>query len=40
MNILQTIANELKVRLNQVEATVALLEEGSTVPFIPLKRQR
>jgi uncharacterized protein len=39
MNILQTIADELKVRLNQVEATVNLLDEGSTVPFISRYRK-
>ena len=39
MNINQTIAKELNVNLVQVEATVALLAEGATVPFIARYRK-
>ena len=39
MNISQTIAAELGVNLAQVEATVTLLDEGSTVPFISRYRK-
>ena len=39
MNIEQSIANELGVKLAQVEATVALIDEGSTVPFISRYRK-
>lgn len=39
MNIEQTIANELGIRLAQVIATVTLLDEGSTVPFISRYRK-
>jgi uncharacterized protein len=39
MNINQTIAKELNVNLAQVEATVALLAEGATVPFIARYRK-
>jgi len=39
MNIEQTIANELGVKLEQVTATVTLLDEGSTVPFISRYRK-
>jgi len=39
MNIEQTIATELNVKLEQVKATVELLNEGSTVPFISRYRK-
>ena len=39
MNIEQNIATELGVKLSQVEATVTLLDEGSTVPFISRYRK-
>lgn len=39
MNIEQTIAKELSVKLEQVIATVTLLDEGSTVPFISRYRK-
>lgn len=39
MNIEQSIAIELGVKLAQVEATVTLLDEGSTVPFISRYRK-
>lgn len=39
MNIEQNIANELGVKLSQVEATITLIDEGSTVPFISRYRK-
>ena len=39
MNILQTIATELNIRLAQVEAAVALIDEGNTIPFIARYRK-
>lgn len=39
MNIELSIATELGVKLAQVEATVTLLDEGSTVPFISRYRK-
>jgi len=39
MSIAQRIADELKVRTKQVEAAVALLDEGATVPFIARYRK-
>ncbi|HWK54274.1 MAG TPA: Tex family protein [Hyphomicrobiales bacterium] len=39
MNIIATIAQELAVKPSQVEAAVALLDEGSTVPFIARYRK-
>lgn len=39
MNIEQSIATELGVKLAQVEATITLLDEGSTVPFISRYRK-
>ncbi len=37
--IFQTIANELNIQQRQVEASVALLDEGATVPFIARYRK-
>jgi protein Tex len=39
MNINQLIANELQVKVAQIEATVTLLDEGATVPFIARYRK-
>lgn len=39
MDVIQRIAEELSVRPQQVAATVALLDEGSTVPFIARYRK-
>ncbi|MDH5388374.1 MAG: RNA-binding transcriptional accessory protein [Gammaproteobacteria bacterium] len=39
MNIEQSIANELGVKVSQVEATITLIDEGSTVPFISRYRK-
>ncbi|HAG13504.1 MAG TPA: RNA-binding transcriptional accessory protein, partial [Ruminococcus sp.] len=39
MDILKQIADELKLRQTQVEAAVALLDDGKTVPFIARYRK-
>lgn len=39
MNILQTITDELQVKLWQVEAAVKLIDEGNTIPFISRYRK-
>ncbi len=39
MTIAQQIANELSVQQQQVEATIQLLDEGATVPFIARYRK-
>ncbi|WP_194756163.1 Tex family protein [Aliidiomarina indica] len=39
LNIQQLIADELGVRVAQVEATISLLDEGATVPFIARYRK-
>jgi len=39
MNISEKIAQELSVKISQVEAAIALLDEGSTVPFIARYRK-
>src|SRR3954468_12077497 len=39
INISQQLANELGVRLPQVEAAVALLDDKATVPFIARYRK-
>lgn len=39
MNIQQTIANELGVKIEHISATIALLEAGATVPFIARYRK-
>lgn len=39
MDIIQQIADELAVKNQQVTAAVALLDEGSTVPFISRYRK-
>ncbi len=39
MSINQIIAHELTVKIHQIEAAVALLDEGSTVPFIARYRK-
>ncbi|MHB8746587.1 MAG: Tex family protein [Gammaproteobacteria bacterium] len=38
-SVIQRIADELGVKINQVAAAVALLDEGSTVPFISRYRK-
>lgn len=39
MNIIETIAQELNIRPQQVSATICLLDEGATVPFISRYRK-
>jgi protein Tex len=39
MSIAQRIADELQVRVHQVEAAIGLLDEGSTVPFVARYRK-
>jgi protein Tex len=39
INIARRIADELQVRVSQVEATIALLDDNSTVPFIARYRK-
>ena len=39
MNIFKTIAKKLNIRENQVEKTVALIDEGNTIPFISRYRK-
>lgn len=38
-NIIEKLALELKIKVNQVEATLKLLSEGSTIPFIARYRK-
>lgn len=39
MDIAKVIAKELGIRVNQVEATIKLIDEGSTIPFIARYRK-
>ena len=39
MNYSETIATQLHVKASQVEATIRLLDEGNTVPFISRYRK-
>ena len=39
MNILQTLATEFHLTNDQVEKTVALIDEGNTIPFIARYRK-
>lgn len=39
MDIIQVLAGELKVRAEQVEAAVKLIDEGNTIPFIARYRK-
>ncbi len=39
MDILKILADEFKIRLNQVENTVKLIDEGNTIPFIARYRK-
>ena len=34
MTIIETLAKELNLGVEQVEKTVALIDEGNTIPFI------
>ena len=39
MDIIKTLAEELKIGRGQVEATVKLIDEGNTIPFIARYRK-
>ncbi|MBR2622046.1 MAG: RNA-binding transcriptional accessory protein [Clostridia bacterium] len=39
MNIIETIAKELNLTIDQVEKTIALIDEGNTIPFIARYRK-
>ena len=39
MDILKTLAEELNLKVDQVERTVALIDEGNTIPFISRYRK-
>ena len=39
MDILKTLAQEFNIKVEQVEATVALIDEGNTIPFISRYRK-
>ena len=39
MDIIKTLAQELKLKPEQVEKTVALIDEGNTIPFIARYRK-
>ena len=39
MNYSETISSQLHVKASQVEATIRLLDEGNTVPFISRYRK-
>ncbi len=39
MNIIETLAKELNLKTEQVEKTVALIDEGNTIPFIARYRK-
>ena len=39
MNITKIIAEELKVKESQVDATIKLIDDGNTIPFIARYRK-
>ena len=39
MDIIATLADELKIRKGQAEAAVKLIDEGNTIPFISRYRK-
>ena len=39
MNIIERIAEEFKLKVEQVEKTVELIDEGNTIPFIARYRK-
>ena len=39
MNIIETLAKEFNIKQEQVEKTVALIDEGNTIPFIARYRK-
>ena len=38
-NITKLLADELNIRLSQAEATIKLIDEGNTIPFIARYRK-
>ena len=39
MDIIKTLAEEFKIKVEQVEKTVALIDDGNTIPFIARYRK-
>ena len=39
MDIVKTLAQEFSIKEEQVEATIALIDEGNTIPFISRYRK-
>ena len=39
MDIISTLAEELQIKKSQVEATIKLIDEGNTIPFIARYRK-
>ena len=39
MDIVKTLAKEFSIKEEQVEATIALIDEGNTIPFISRYRK-
>ena len=39
MDIVKVLANELNIKTSQVEATIKLIDEGRTIPFIARYRK-
>ena len=39
MTIIETLAKELNLTADQVEKTIALIDEGNTIPFIARYRK-
>ena len=39
MNISEKLASEFQIKISQVENTVALIDEGNTIPFIARYRK-
>ena len=39
MDIVKVLANELNIKTSQVEATIKLIDEGCTIPFIARYRK-
>ena len=39
MNIIETLAKEFSLKVSQVEATVGLIDDGNTIPFIARYRK-
>lgn len=40
MDIIKKIAQELQIKESQVKATVQLIDEGNTIPFIARYRKK